>query len=151
VERQGNLQDRAEGRAGRHQAATSTASSVTPGLHPRLLDTAQYYPYSLRPIILFANTDVSRHILVVDTSVLAKSNMDRREYLISYHDSGLPTRGDRHTPTTEAVARARRLLETRSNCILSPLAGIQPGGRVGCPRLSYRRRDGGGRPRRARR
>jgi hypothetical protein len=28
----------------------------------------------------FANVDVSRHILVVDTSVLAKSNMGRREY-----------------------------------------------------------------------
>jgi hypothetical protein len=37
--------------------------------------------YSLRPIILFANIDVSRHILVVDTSVLGKSNMDEREYL----------------------------------------------------------------------
>jgi hypothetical protein len=36
--------------------------------------------YSLRPILLFANTDVSRHILVVGTSVLAKSNMGRREY-----------------------------------------------------------------------
>jgi hypothetical protein len=31
--------------------------------------------YSLRPIILFANVDVSRHILVIDTSVLAKSNI----------------------------------------------------------------------------
>jgi hypothetical protein len=36
--------------------------------------------YSLRPIILFTNMDVSRHILMVDTSVLAKSNMGRREY-----------------------------------------------------------------------
>jgi hypothetical protein len=35
--------------------------------------------YSLRPIILFANMDVSRHILVIDTSVLAKSKMGRRE------------------------------------------------------------------------
>jgi hypothetical protein len=35
--------------------------------------------YSLRPIILFASVDVFRHILVVDTSVLAKSNMGRRE------------------------------------------------------------------------
>jgi hypothetical protein len=33
--------------------------------------------YSLRPIILFFNMDVSRHILVVDTFVLAKSNMGR--------------------------------------------------------------------------
>jgi hypothetical protein len=39
--------------------------------------------YSLRPIILFANVDVSRYILVVDTSVLAKSNMGRREYINS--------------------------------------------------------------------
>jgi hypothetical protein len=31
-------------------------------------------------MILFANVDVSRHILVVDTSVLAKSNMGQREY-----------------------------------------------------------------------
>jgi hypothetical protein len=37
--------------------------------HPRLI-------YSLRSILLFANTDVSRHILVV----LAKSNMGWREY-----------------------------------------------------------------------
>jgi hypothetical protein len=40
--------------------------------------------YSLQPIILFANIDVSRHILVVDTSLLAKGNMDWREYHI-YH------------------------------------------------------------------
>jgi hypothetical protein len=36
--------------------------------------------YSLRPILLFASMDVSRHILVLDTSILAKSNMGRREY-----------------------------------------------------------------------
>jgi hypothetical protein len=35
--------------------------------------------YSLRPILLFANTNVPRHILVIDTSVLAKSIMNRRE------------------------------------------------------------------------
>jgi hypothetical protein len=39
--------------------------------------------YFLRLIILFANVDVSRHILVVDTSVLAKNNMNRREYIKS--------------------------------------------------------------------
>jgi hypothetical protein len=33
----------------------------------------------LRPIILFANIDVSRDVLVIDISALAKSNMDRRE------------------------------------------------------------------------
>jgi hypothetical protein len=38
-------------------------------------------PDSLRAIIIFVNMDVSRHILVVDTSVLEKSNMDRREYI----------------------------------------------------------------------
>jgi phosphoglycerol transferase MdoB-like AlkP superfamily enzyme len=37
--------------------------------------------YSLRSIILFANIDVSRYILVVDISVLAKSDMGRREYI----------------------------------------------------------------------
>jgi hypothetical protein len=40
--------------------------------------------YSLRPIILFANADVSRHILVIDTSVFVKSNMGRREYSSPY-------------------------------------------------------------------
>jgi hypothetical protein len=35
--------------------------------------------YFFRLIIFFANVNVSRHILVVVTSVLAKSNMGRRE------------------------------------------------------------------------
>jgi hypothetical protein len=39
--------------------------------------------YSLQPIILFASMDVSRHILVIDTSVLTKSNMGQREYKVS--------------------------------------------------------------------
>jgi hypothetical protein len=38
--------------------------------------------YSLRPILLFANTDVSTTKMCLDTSVLAKSNMGRREYYI---------------------------------------------------------------------
>jgi hypothetical protein len=38
------------------------------------------YNYFLRLILLFANTDVSRHILVVDISILVKSNMDWKEY-----------------------------------------------------------------------
>jgi hypothetical protein len=38
-----------------------------------------YLSYSLRFILLDANIDVSRHILVVDISILASSNMDRRE------------------------------------------------------------------------
>jgi hypothetical protein len=37
--------------------------------------------YSLRPIILFANIDVSKHILVIYVFVFAKSNMGTREYL----------------------------------------------------------------------
>jgi hypothetical protein len=45
--------------------------------------------YSLRPIILFANMDVSRHILVIDTSVFKKSNMGRREYKISNENISL--------------------------------------------------------------
>jgi hypothetical protein len=38
--------------------------------------------YSLRPILLFADTNVSGLILVIDASVLAKSIMGRRS--ISY-------------------------------------------------------------------
>jgi hypothetical protein len=38
------------------------------------------YTYSLRPILLFANTDVSTTNICLDTSTLAKSIMDRREY-----------------------------------------------------------------------
>jgi hypothetical protein len=34
-----------------------------------------HFSYSLRPILLFGNIDVSRHILVINTYVLAKSNM----------------------------------------------------------------------------
>jgi hypothetical protein len=36
--------------------------------------------YSLQPILFIVNIDVSRHILVLDTSVFAKCNMGRREY-----------------------------------------------------------------------
>jgi hypothetical protein len=36
--------------------------------------------YSLRPILPFTNMEVSRHILVLDTFVFRKDNMDRREY-----------------------------------------------------------------------
>jgi hypothetical protein len=36
--------------------------------------------FSLRPILIFANIDVSRNILVIDTSILAKSNMGQRDY-----------------------------------------------------------------------
>jgi hypothetical protein len=35
-----------------------------------------YFYYSLQPIILFANIDISRHILVIDTSIFA----GQREY-----------------------------------------------------------------------
>jgi hypothetical protein len=35
---------------------------------------------SLRLIILFANVDISRHILMVDTFILTKSNMDWNKY-----------------------------------------------------------------------
>jgi hypothetical protein len=37
--------------------------------------------YSLRSVLLFANIDVSRHILVIDTSILAniETYLDRRE------------------------------------------------------------------------
>jgi hypothetical protein len=38
--------------------------------------------YSLRPILLFTYTDVSITKMCLDTSILAKSIMGRREYLI---------------------------------------------------------------------
>jgi hypothetical protein len=47
--------------------------------------------YSLRLIILFTNIDVSRHILVIDTSVLTKSNMGQRKYNIELILYGIPT------------------------------------------------------------
>jgi hypothetical protein len=37
--------------------------------------------YSLRFVILFANIDIFKYILVIDIFILAKSNMGRREYL----------------------------------------------------------------------
>jgi hypothetical protein len=48
-------------------------------LVPVIINDCVIIQYSLRLIILFANIDVSRHILVLDTSVLAKSIMGRRE------------------------------------------------------------------------
>jgi hypothetical protein len=47
------------------------------------------FTYSLRHIILFANIDVSKHILVIDTSILVKSNMGRREYMTSQTGVGV--------------------------------------------------------------
>jgi hypothetical protein len=37
-------------------------------------------PYSLRPILPFINMDISRHILVLDTSVFMKGNIGWKEY-----------------------------------------------------------------------
>jgi hypothetical protein len=37
--------------------------------------------YSLRPILLFVNTDVSTIKIYLDTSTLAKSIIGRREYI----------------------------------------------------------------------
>jgi hypothetical protein len=39
----------------------------------------RHFTYSLRLIILFINIDVSRYNLVVDISVLVKSNIGQRE------------------------------------------------------------------------
>jgi hypothetical protein len=36
--------------------------------------------YSHRSIILIANTDISRYVLVINTFILAKSIMSQREY-----------------------------------------------------------------------
>jgi hypothetical protein len=36
--------------------------------------------YFIRSILLFVNTDVFKHILLVDTFILTKSNMGQRKY-----------------------------------------------------------------------
>jgi hypothetical protein len=54
---------------------------------PNLIECLEYVAhrcgckYSLWPIILFANIAISRHILLIDTSVLAKSNMGAKRVL----------------------------------------------------------------------
>jgi hypothetical protein len=45
-----------------------------------ILDSYKYY--YLRSILLFANIDVSNIKMCLDTFILAKSNMGRREYEI---------------------------------------------------------------------
>jgi hypothetical protein len=42
-------------------------------------DSNMYVMYFLRLILSFTNTDVSRHILGLDTFVFAKDNIGRRE------------------------------------------------------------------------
>jgi hypothetical protein len=50
------------------------------GVPESLARTYHKIGYSLQPIILFANIDIFKYILVVNTSILVKSNMDQREY-----------------------------------------------------------------------
>jgi hypothetical protein len=40
--------------------------------------------YSLRSILVPTNVDVSKHILVIGTSILVESNMNRRDIKIFY-------------------------------------------------------------------
>jgi hypothetical protein len=47
-----------------------------------VLDSLINFTTLLRPILLFANTDVSTTKMCLDTSILAKSIMGRREYVI---------------------------------------------------------------------
>jgi hypothetical protein len=57
--------------------------SFRSSLLPIAFITPAIYMYSLRSIILFVSMDVFRRVLVIDISVLAKSNMGRREYIYS--------------------------------------------------------------------
>jgi hypothetical protein len=43
-----------------------------------------FFKYSLRSILLFDNMDVSTTKMCLDTYILAKSNMGRREYMSAY-------------------------------------------------------------------
>jgi hypothetical protein len=45
--------------------------------------------YSFRPMLSFANTNVFRHILVLDISVFTKGNMSRREWKINVRPWGV--------------------------------------------------------------
>jgi hypothetical protein len=63
-------------------SSSSSTSSLADVVQNQVITTLKTFLYSLRSIILFASIDVFRYILVVDTSVLAKSNMGRREYEI---------------------------------------------------------------------
>jgi hypothetical protein len=59
------------------------------------------FSYSLRPVILFASINVFRYILVVDTSILAKSNMGRRKYSLSEGNCRVSQRMISLTPSTD--------------------------------------------------
>jgi hypothetical protein len=56
--------------------------------HTKLLALAHRIQYSLRPILLFANIDVSRYILMINISVLAKNNIGQKEYFIVANKDG---------------------------------------------------------------
>jgi hypothetical protein len=56
--------------------------------------------YSLRFILIVAHMDVSRHILVLDTSILLTSNMDRRENQL-YSDGSLEAIKAAHSNTKQ--------------------------------------------------
>jgi hypothetical protein len=58
--------------ANHHQREEDLASEIQS--EPHKADC--YYLYSLRPILPFTNTDISIHILVLDTFVFVKGNMD---------------------------------------------------------------------------
>jgi hypothetical protein len=75
--------------------------------------------YSLRPIILFANIDVSRHILVVDTSVLVKSNMGRREYKTFIQWVALQARAHLHQKNNILILFSYVLNKTSWSCVIS--------------------------------
>jgi hypothetical protein len=58
-------------------ADVALSTTLEGGLRQNFVNRKEILP---RSIILFANIDVSRHILVINTSILAKSNMGWREY-----------------------------------------------------------------------
>jgi hypothetical protein len=59
--------------------ADSKTVKVSFSLQTCVILSASYFCYSLRAILLFVSMDVSRYILELDTSILMKSNMGRRE------------------------------------------------------------------------
>jgi hypothetical protein len=69
-------------RSGKHRRELKVGMSKTRHVPPKAESsrhTFAYILYSLRAILLFANTDVSTTKICLDTSMLAKSIMGRRE------------------------------------------------------------------------
>jgi hypothetical protein len=68
--------------------------------------------YFLRSIIFFANIDVYRYILVIDISILVKSNMDRRKYSFPFRAN--PVRREHRAALTRDFSKSAQRKASKS-------------------------------------